>query len=163
VKLPDLEANTVELKGFRGEETLVLFWNPGCGFCQQMLPDLKERESDPPEGAPKLLFVSAGMEEANREMGLSSTMVLDQQFAVGRTFGASSYILSAAGGCRGQDGLSGRCRSASDLGVGRVRQNCSLETTARVDFPRTPLPRSSVRILDISFFREKDPCTYFCE
>jgi thiol-disulfide isomerase/thioredoxin len=89
VKLSDVRGNTVELKAFRGQETLVLFWNPGCGFCQQMLPDIKEWEQNMPEGAPKLLFVSAGTEEANREMGLSSTVVLDQQFAVGRTFGAS--------------------------------------------------------------------------
>ena len=89
IKLPDLEGNTVELRDFSGEQTLVLFWNPGCGFCQQMLPDLKELEGDRPEGAPKLLVVSAGTEEANREMGLSSAVVLDQQFAVGRAFGAS--------------------------------------------------------------------------
>ena len=89
VKLPDLEGNTVELADFRGEETLVLFWNPGCGFCQQMLPELKEWEQNPPEGAPKLLVVSAGTEEANREMELSSTVVLDQNFAAGRAFGAS--------------------------------------------------------------------------
>jgi thiol-disulfide isomerase/thioredoxin len=49
---------------------LVLFWNPGCGFCQQMLPDLKQWESNPPEEAPKLLLVSAGSEEVNKEMGL---------------------------------------------------------------------------------------------
>jgi peroxiredoxin/uncharacterized membrane protein YphA (DoxX/SURF4 family) len=89
VKLPDLEGKTVELKDFRGEETLVLFWNTGCGFCQKMLPDLKEWEENMPEGAPRLLFVSAGTEEANKQMGLSSTVVLDQQFAVGRAFGAS--------------------------------------------------------------------------
>src|SRR5215211_5300707 len=47
VKLPDLEAKTVELADFRGEETLVLFWNPGCGFCQQMLSDLREWEQNP--------------------------------------------------------------------------------------------------------------------
>src|SRR5918911_1877876 len=63
--------------------------NPGCGFCQQMLPDLKEWEAKPPEEAPKLLVVSAGTEEANREMGLSSPIVLDQQFAVGRAFGVA--------------------------------------------------------------------------
>jgi methylamine dehydrogenase accessory protein MauD len=89
IKLPDLEGNTVELKVFRSEHTLVLYWNPGCGFCQQILPDIKEWEQNMPEGAPKLLFVSAGTEEANREMGPSSTVVLDQQFAVGRAFGAS--------------------------------------------------------------------------
>jgi peroxiredoxin len=89
VKLPDLEGNTVELADFRGEETLMLFWKPGCGFCQQMLPDLKEWEVASHEDAPKLLVVSAGSEEANREMGLASPVLLDQQFAVGRAFGAS--------------------------------------------------------------------------
>jgi len=79
----------VELEDFRGEETLVLFWNPGCGFCQQMLPDLKEWEAGAPDGAPKLVVVSAGTEEANREMGLTSPVLLDQQFAAGRAFGAS--------------------------------------------------------------------------
>jgi peroxiredoxin len=89
VKLPDLEGNTVELADFRGEKTLVLFWNPGCGFCQQMLPDLKEWEMQALKDAPKLLVVSAGSEEANREMGLTSPVLLDQQFATGQAFGAS--------------------------------------------------------------------------
>jgi peroxiredoxin len=89
VKLPDIEGNTVELADFRGEQTLVLFWNPGCGFCQQMLPDLKQWEATSTEDAPNLLVVSAGSEEANKEMGLASTVLLDQQFAVGGAFGAS--------------------------------------------------------------------------
>jgi thiol-disulfide isomerase/thioredoxin len=88
IKLEDLEGNTVELEGFRGEEVLVLFWNPGCGFCQQMLPDLKQWEKDSPEGTPKLLVVSAGAVEANKEMGLHAPVLLDQQFAAGRAFGA---------------------------------------------------------------------------
>jgi len=54
-----------------------------------MLPDLKEWEANRPEGAPQLLVVSAGALKANKEMGLSSTVVLDQEFAVGRAFGAS--------------------------------------------------------------------------
>jgi methylamine dehydrogenase accessory protein MauD len=89
MRLPDLKGKDVTLADFKGEETLVLFWNPGCGFCQQMLADLKEWDSKAPEGPPKLLVVSAGSEEANREMGLSSTVLLDQNFAVGRAFGAS--------------------------------------------------------------------------
>jgi thiol-disulfide isomerase/thioredoxin len=79
----------VELADFRGEKTLVLFWNPGCGFCQQMLPDLKQWESEAPESAPRIVVVSAGSEEANREMGLTSPILLDQNFATGRAFGAS--------------------------------------------------------------------------
>jgi thiol-disulfide isomerase/thioredoxin len=82
-------------------ETLVLFWNPGCGFCQQMLPDLKEWEENPPEGAPKLLVVSAGTQESNKAMGLSSSVVLDQGFEAGRAFGArgtpSAILVDAKG------------------------------------------------------------------
>jgi methylamine dehydrogenase accessory protein MauD len=89
VKLPDLEGDTVELSDFKGQKTLALFWNPGCGFCQQMLPNLKEWEENPPEGAPNLLVISSGTKEANEAMGLSSPVVLDQQFSVGRAFGVS--------------------------------------------------------------------------
>jgi len=89
VKLPNLKGNTVDLADFRGKKTLVLFWNPGCGFCQQMLDDLKAWEANPPKGAPKLLVVSAGTMEDNRAMGLRSTVVLDQGFSAGLAFGAS--------------------------------------------------------------------------
>ena len=88
LRLADLEGHTVDLEDFRGEKTLVLFWDPGCGFCQQILPDLKRWEENRPEDAPKLLVVSAGAQKANREQGFSSTVVLDQEFAVGRAFGA---------------------------------------------------------------------------
>jgi peroxiredoxin len=110
VKLPDLEGNTVELADFKGEATLLLFWNPGCGFCQQMLPDLKEWDARAPEDAPRLVVVSAGSEEANREMGLASPVLLDQNFATGRAFGASgtpSAVLVDAEG-----------RVASEVAVG---------------------------------------------
>ena len=53
-----------------------------------MLPDLKEWEKNPPEGAPNLLVISAGTKEANEALGLSSPVVLDQQFSVGRAFGS---------------------------------------------------------------------------
>jgi len=89
VKLPDLAGHTVELADFKGEATLVLFWIPGCGFCRQMLPGLKEWESEAPDGAPRLVVISAGTEEANRQMGLASPVLLDQNFATGRAFGAS--------------------------------------------------------------------------
>jgi thiol-disulfide isomerase/thioredoxin len=88
-KLPELSGETIELRAFEGEKTLVLFWNPGCGFCQQMLEDLKALESDPPTEAPRILVVSAGTVEDNEAMGLSSPVVLDQQFVVGGAFGAS--------------------------------------------------------------------------
>jgi peroxiredoxin len=110
LRLPDLEGRDVSLEDFRGEETLVLFFSPGCGFCNEMLPDLKEWEAASPEGAPGLLVVSDGTVEENEAMGFSSPVVLDDDYAVSDAFGAggtpSAVLVDAEG------------RIASDLVVG---------------------------------------------
>ena len=87
--LPDLSGKQVSLADFRGDPTLALFWNPGCGFCQRMLDDLKAWEEKPSEGAPRLLVVSTGSVEENKAMGLRSPVLLDQGFSVGNLFGAN--------------------------------------------------------------------------
>ena len=89
LELPDLSGESVKLSHFGGSETLVVFWSPGCVFCQQMLPDIKEWEKNPPKGSPKLLVVSSGTVEENEAMGFSSRVVLDERFGAGRAFGAS--------------------------------------------------------------------------
>jgi thiol-disulfide isomerase/thioredoxin len=92
------EAPEVELLDLAGEplslsdpdrDTLVLFWNPGCGFCQRMLDDVRAFEESAPEGAPRLLFVSTGSVQDNEAMGLSSPIALDQSFATGSAFGTN--------------------------------------------------------------------------
>jgi thiol-disulfide isomerase/thioredoxin len=101
LRLPDLAGNDVSLDDFRGEETLVLFWSPECGFCQEMLPDLKRLESNPPEGAPRLLVVSDGTVEDNEAMGFNSTVVLDHDYAISDAFGVdgtpSAVLVDAEG------------------------------------------------------------------
>jgi methylamine dehydrogenase accessory protein MauD len=89
LRLPNLEGRMVSLESYRGAETLVLFWNPHCGFCNRMLGDLKAWEANDLKEAPRLLVVSTGAIEDNRAMGLSSTVVLDSDFTVGSTFGVS--------------------------------------------------------------------------
>jgi peroxiredoxin/uncharacterized membrane protein YphA (DoxX/SURF4 family) len=101
VELNNLDGETVKLADFAGHPTAVLFWNPGCGFCQRMLDDLRAWESDKPEDAPNLLVISTGEVERNRELELSSPVVLDSGFNVGRAFGASgtpSAVLVGADG-----------------------------------------------------------------
>jgi peroxiredoxin len=101
LRLPDLDGREVNLSDFRGRSTLVLFWNPGCGFCQQMLPDLKNLESEPSPGAPALLVVSSGTHGENAAQGLVSTLLLDQGFEAGRAFGVQgtpSAVLVAPDG-----------------------------------------------------------------
>lgn len=61
-------------------------WNPDCGFCTQMLPDLKRWEEGASTDSPQLVVVSAGTAEKNRAMGLRAPILLDQTFAAGRAF-----------------------------------------------------------------------------
>ena len=89
IKLSDLQGKQRNLAAFRGRTTLVLIWNPRCGFCQRMLDDLKTLDASPPPGAPKILVVSAGTLEANKAMELRSTVVLDQEFDAGSAFGTN--------------------------------------------------------------------------
>ncbi len=101
VELTNLDGEPVKLTDFAGHPTAVLFWNPGCGFCQRMVDDLKAWENDHPADAPKLLVVSTGDADRNRETGFKSPIVLDSGFNVGRSFGASgtpSAVLVGADG-----------------------------------------------------------------
>ena len=76
------------LADFRGTEALVLFWDPDCGFCQQMLPDLRAWERGRSDRVLQLLLISTGTPEQNRALGLTAPIVLDSGFAAGRAFGA---------------------------------------------------------------------------
>lgn len=108
--LPGLDGHPVALADFRGLSTLLIFWDPGCGFCGAMLDDLKAREERPAAGTPRLLLVSGGTADANRAMGVRSPVLLDPGFRVGRAFGAhgtpSGLLIDAAG------------RIASDVATG---------------------------------------------
>jgi methylamine dehydrogenase accessory protein MauD len=88
IELPDLNGAPVSLTYFRGEKVVVLFWDPECGFCREMLPDLRSWEDNPSRETPKMLIVSSGTKEANWEMGLSSPVLLDENLVVGRAFDA---------------------------------------------------------------------------
>jgi peroxiredoxin/uncharacterized membrane protein YphA (DoxX/SURF4 family) len=110
VRLPDLAGNLVDLAGFRGQPVLLLFWNPGCGFCRQMLGDLRTWEATRNQDMPQLLVVSGGPVEANQAMGLRAAVVLDPGFASGQAFGAHGTPSAVL--------IDGEGRIASGLAVG---------------------------------------------
>jgi peroxiredoxin len=89
ISLPDLAGKTVTLAELKGRDTALLFWNPGCGFCQRMSEDLKAWERARPSSAPELVIVSTGTKEANEAFGLTSPVLLDQGFTVASRFGAN--------------------------------------------------------------------------
>jgi methylamine dehydrogenase accessory protein MauD len=98
--LGDLAGKPVALNNLH-DKTLLLFWNPSCGFCQRMLHDLREWESDPPPVAPRLLLISTGSVEENRAMGVRSRILLDHSSEAGSAFGANgtptAVLLDAQG------------------------------------------------------------------
>jgi peroxiredoxin len=134
-ELPDLDGRVTELVGRRNSAFLVLFWNPACGFCQRALADIKARERDRVD----FVFVSAGKEAANRAMELTSPVLLDQNFATARAFGASgtpSAVLV------GSDGI-----VASDLAVGAeaVISLVDEAISSAIERAGDPLPASARR------------------
>jgi peroxiredoxin/uncharacterized membrane protein YphA (DoxX/SURF4 family) len=110
LKLQNLNGKTIPLASFRGSKTLLLFWNPGCGFCTQMLDDLRELEAHPPPGVPKLLVISSGTVEDNLAMNLRSMVVLDPNFEAGSAFGANGTPMAVL--------LDAKGRVASELAAG---------------------------------------------
>lgn len=96
-----IEDEAITLTHPGGRPSLVLFWNPNCGFCRRMLSDLIawEAEADPRD--PRLILISTGTPEANRALGLRSPIVLDEGFALGNAYGAtgtpSAVLVDAEG------------------------------------------------------------------
>lgn len=101
VHLPNLEGETLDLARYQGAPTLVIFWNPGCGYCRRMVDDLKRATSGPAAGAPQVVLISTGSVEANREQNLGLPTLLDEGFSAGFAFGArgtpSAVLLDAQG------------------------------------------------------------------
>jgi peroxiredoxin/uncharacterized membrane protein YphA (DoxX/SURF4 family) len=88
LELHDLDDNRVELKDLYGDRTVAIFWNPGCGFCQQMLPELKALELSSPERATQLVVISSGEPDQIRQDRLRSRVLLDPEAEAMRAFGA---------------------------------------------------------------------------
>jgi thiol-disulfide isomerase/thioredoxin len=94
-RFPDLNGTMFDLANLK-RRTLILLWNPSCGFCQQMLQDIKAWERSRPKGAPELLVISSGSLESNRAQGFRSRVLLDPDFAASQIFdsaGTPSAVL----------------------------------------------------------------------
>ncbi len=108
--LPGLDGNEISLDSLLGQDTLLLFWNPGCGFCQAMADDLRRWEAKP--NSTRLVFIASGAAaDVQRERARFKSLFLhDAEFDIAPLFGAngtpSAVLLDATG------------RIASSLAVG---------------------------------------------
>ena len=88
LELRDLEGEPVTLADPDGRDTVVLFWNPGCGFCSAMRDDLHAWERSPDAREVRLLVVSSGDADDARADGFRSAVALDPDYRAGEAFGA---------------------------------------------------------------------------
>jgi peroxiredoxin len=67
-ELPDLLGGRITLSQWRGQRVLLIFFDPRCGFCRQMLPDLAALPANPTDGAPVPLVLTTGDAVENRTL-----------------------------------------------------------------------------------------------
>jgi methylamine dehydrogenase accessory protein MauD len=105
--LRDLDGSELNLFDALGDrERVLLFWDPGCGFCRRMVDDLRAAEQGSPTIAETLLLISRGAPQANRAEGLKAQIVLEQEvFGLGRAVGVpgtpSAILVDVDGRLRG--------------------------------------------------------------
>ena len=87
--LPDIFEKNVTSADLRGKKTLVAFWSLKCGFCQQMLDDLRVWDKTKGVDEPNLLLISEGKVEENRNLDLQSPVVLDEERKISNELGMS--------------------------------------------------------------------------
>jgi len=83
--LPDLDGTLRGWDSFRGQKLLFMHWNPGCGFCDLLAPDLARIQNLLKAQNVHLLLLSYGDALSNRQLleehGLNATVLLMQEDA----------------------------------------------------------------------------------
>ena len=87
-RLEVLDGGEAALRELVDGPTVLLFWNPGCGFCRAMHDDVLAWEASRPASAPRLVVVSAGAVEDVRAEGFASPVLLDPDWALSAALGA---------------------------------------------------------------------------
>jgi peroxiredoxin len=121
-ELPDLARKRRTLAEFRGQPLLLVFFNPACGFCRELLPKLSEKAENRKQRAEMeaesqesgvgvrserllVVIVSTGGAEANRQLfkehQLTCPVLLQKQVEVAAAYKAngtpSGYLINAQG------------------------------------------------------------------
>lgn len=101
VKLATLTGEEIDLGEPRGAPTVLVFWNPDCGYCREMLDALRAEGERRARDA-GLIIVSRGTAEATEADGFSCPVALDASGEAARAFGARGTPMAVAldGGAR---------------------------------------------------------------
>lgn len=120
--LESLNGETVDLGEGADSGTLLLFWNPDCGFCRSMHDDLLAWEAAADGSGPSLVVVSSGDLDRTREDGFRSIVLLDPEFSAGDAFGADGTPSAVLLGADGRVSSSVAVGAQAVLGLARARE-----------------------------------------
>lgn len=113
-ELANLSGARRKLSEFRGQDVLLIFFDPKCGFCGRMAADLASLPTDGGDDRAVPLVITAGDAQENRKLvaqfGIRCPVLLQQRNEVAALFRAqgtpTGYRIDAAG------------RIASELAIG---------------------------------------------
>lgn len=83
----DINDKLIASADLRGKKTLIAYWSLTCGFCDQMLGDLQDWDTNRSAGEPDLLLISSGEIDAHRKMNLHSPIILDETHKIAAKLG----------------------------------------------------------------------------
>jgi thiol-disulfide isomerase/thioredoxin len=102
--LAGLDGRTATLDDFAGSPVLLVNWSTRCGYCDRIAPELASLQDDLGARGVRLVFLSFGTAEENREkakgFGLASPILLQDGSAAEVFAGMgtpSAYLLDAEG------------------------------------------------------------------
>ncbi len=95
----DLNGKPVSLDDYLGAPFLLLFWDPGCGYCEQLLPRIRAFEHATTRVP--LVVVSKGSVIANQALRLSSPIVIDDERTIAGAYGISGTPAALLIGAKG--------------------------------------------------------------
>jgi len=85
----DVFDRNITSEDLHGKKTLVTFWSLSCGYCTQMLDDLRDWDKARGVDEPNLLLLSEGEAEPHRDLDLQSPIVLDKERKISKELGMS--------------------------------------------------------------------------
>jgi thiol-disulfide isomerase/thioredoxin/uncharacterized membrane protein YphA (DoxX/SURF4 family) len=89
--LRDGVGDTIRSDDLLNRDTLLLFWDPKCPFCQGMYEDVRKWEENPPPKAPQLVFICTGSAEDFQveSSRFRSLFLHDPELEIGLLFGTN--------------------------------------------------------------------------
>jgi thiol-disulfide isomerase/thioredoxin len=104
--LPDLAGVSLDdahvpLRDLIEDTTMLLFWNPSCGYCRRMKDDVRRLELEPEPSAPRLVIVSVDA-DATRQENFDTSVLLDDTGDIARAVGAHGTPMAVLVGADGR-------------------------------------------------------------